>query len=138
MVRTPWQRNSAPSSAIAAFRAAGSRWTRTVSTNRRTTQSMARLIPAAPITSRADTAIRLRYGRRKGKNRPNGLRRDFGGRRTCPSLFFLVEGDGFDHVLVEADKFHLFFGVVDPDVGEVQEGKFLVVQDVGHAVTHGR
>src|SRR5437867_13369766 len=129
MMRSPWRRNSAPSSAMAVFSAAASRWTRTVSTSRRMTQSILRLTPAAPMTSSAAAAIRPRYGRRYGKSRPNGARRameECAWLGECHSP--LGEDNRLDQVLIKADELHWVVGVLDPDVGEIQEHVLLVVE----------
>src|SRR5436309_7500825 len=57
------------------------------------------------------------------------------GRTNAPSPS--GEGDGLDELLIEADEFQLVPGVVDLDVREIQEHVLVVVEEIGHPVTHG-
>ena len=44
--------------------------------------------------------------------------------------------NGFDQVLVDRDIGHRVLGVINPHVRDVDEGFFLIVQDIGNASSH--
>src|SRR5205085_12611554 len=50
----------------------------------------------------------------------------------------LDDGDGLDVILVQRHKIFIINRVVDGNVRQIDEGHFLVVEQVGHPVAHGR